>query len=341
MSKAISVSEFAKQVRDGKPAPVYLALGNEPLLFDEVAGFTLELVDETTRDFNFDSYSGDELAVDTIASSVNELPMMAERRVILVKRAESLTPKIQNFLTDYVKNPSEDSVLVMLMEGDIKAKWKQTLVKQVTTIRCETPQRGELLRWILDRANSLSLTIADEALSLMTESREVRLIDLAGELEKASLLLGEGGTLSLDVLQTIWGMEPEVNIWTFFDRVVSGRMPDVWREFKYLETEFEKDSRQAGFILSQVGRRFRLVAKEREYDMRRVSPGSRSWSGKTETTWRMMSRQVKSMPLDAAQRGIDSLRQLDRERKTTSKKAGRMFERFMVEHSQRCEKASR
>ncbi len=338
MSKAVQVHDFAKQVAAGKPAPVYLALGNEPLLLDETARLTMQLVDEATRDFNFDSYHGDDITVDVLASSLNELPMMAERRVILVKRAEELAPKIQNYLLEYTKNPSEDTVLVLLMEGDAKLKWKQKLSRQVTVIRCETPQKRELERWLQQRAAEMELTIEPDAMALMTESREIRLIDLAGELEKASLLLGESGLLTLEVLQQIWGLEPDLNIWAFFDRAAGGRLPDAWRDFKLTETEFEKDSRQAGFIMGQVSRRLRLAAKEREYDRQKIPSAQRTWSGNTANTWRMMSQPVKTMSLEVAQGGLEDLRIMDLERKSTSKKPGRMFERFLVKQAQRSRK---
>ena len=37
-------------------------------------------------------------------------------------------------------------------------------------------------------------------------------VDLAGEIEKAALLAGDQGEITLDIIQKVWGIESEINI---------------------------------------------------------------------------------------------------------------------------------
>lgn len=330
MSKtAITCRQFRETIEKGKLGPVCLAIGNEPLLLDEVETAAHELlVEESTRDFNLDLFHGDDLDLQRLASALGALPMMAERRVIIVKRAESLTSSVQNYLIEYVRNPVPSSVLILLLQSDAKKKWVDKLAEQSKVIRCDTPRGKEREKWIRAKVDELGATIDDDALDLISEGRNIRLIEIAGELEKAVLLAGENGRVSREVVQRVWGIEPEVNIWSFFDRVASGQRCEALRDLNRLQASLDRD-RGAGFILAQVGKRLRLAIKEREYDSKHVPSAKRTWSGNTRRQWNMASDELKSLPQKVAEKALERLLQLDRERKTRAFDTFRLIERLI------------
>ncbi len=329
MDGSIRVDQFAEHASGQDAAPVYLAVGGEPLLLDEVVRIAREeLVDPATRDFNLDVFYGDDIDSQRLAASLSSMPMMADRRVVLIRRAQSLPPSLQTYVTDYIERPVAGSLLLLAFEGEGKAKWVQKLAPKVVVIPCETPRRGELRRWVKGRAEALGIHLADEAMDLVTEGRGLRLIEIAGELEKAALLAGEGGEVGVEVLQQVWGLEPEINIWRFFDHVASGRRLVALREFDRLRESFDKDQ-TAGFILSQIARVWRTAEKEREYDNRRVPPAKRLWSGNTRRQWQFASPHLKSLPLGVARRSLERLLDLDRNRKTRTTEASVLFARLI------------
>lgn len=327
MSAKISVQQFKSQLESGKTQGVYLCLGGEPLLMDQVNKLAIDLTDEMTRDFNLDQFHGDHLDAQNFAASLGALPMMAEKRTILVKRADSVSTTIKNYLNDYIKNPVPSSILVLMFDGDGKAAWIQKLSKSLTVIDCSSLKGAALRKWIIDSAKELNIQVSAEALDLITENRNVRLIDIAGELLKASLLLDEGGELDLITLQQVWGIEADVNIWSFFDHVASGKRLQALRELALMRESMEKDS--GGFVFSQVSRRWRLVRKEKEYDRRKVAFASRKWSGNTKRQWQMASSDLKALPMEVAEKELIRMTNLDRDRKSKSMDAILAFERLI------------
>jgi DNA polymerase-3 subunit delta len=323
----ISVQQFKSQLDSGQPNSVYLCLGGEPLLLDQVSKLAVELTDEMTRDFNLDQFHGDKLDAQSLAASLGALPMMSETRTILVKRADSISTTVKNYLNDYVKNPVPSSVLILMVDGDGKAAWIQKLSKASVVIDCSSLKGAALRKWIKDTAKGLNITVSEEALDLITENRNVRLIDVAGELLKASLLLDEGGELDMVTLQHVWGIETEVNIWSFFDHVASGKRLEALRELALMRESMEKDS--GGFVYSQVARRWRLVRKEKEYDRRKVAFAGRKWSGNTKRQWQMASSDLKALPQDVAEKELDRMLNFDRDRKSKSMDAILAFERLI------------
>ncbi len=74
--------------RDGTPLPVYGVWG-DAWLQDRVVSSLVEAgIGEGERDFNFDSLDGEGAKVSDILAAVGNLPFLADRRVVLVKRAE-------------------------------------------------------------------------------------------------------------------------------------------------------------------------------------------------------------------------------------------------------------
>lgn len=327
MATAIPVFQFRKAVKAGKLAPIYAATGGEPLLLDEVLSAARDAVDEATRDFNLDVFYGDDVDASSLASALAALPMMAERRSVLVKRAESLTPTVQNYLLEYAKHPVESTLLVLLFEAESKKAWIQKLLKEAVEISCKTPSGKSLRDWVTASAERLRVSVSPEALEMMTEGRNLRLIDLAAELEKAALLIEEGGEIDLGVIQQVWGIEPEVDIWTFFDRVASGQRLPALRDLDVMRESMEKDA--SGFVFSQVARRWRLAWKEKGYDLRRVPFAAREWSGNTKWQWQKASAQLKSLPQPVSEHALERMLDLDRTRKTQSLDDVLAFERLL------------
>lgn len=326
---SITIAELKKKIKSGDIAPIYIAQGDEPYLLDEVADLIeTKLVDESTRDFNFDQFHGDDLQSEHLASSLTGIPMMAERRVVIIRKAEKLAPTIQKYLDSYMKSPSPDTCLLMLYEGDQKKAWIKKALKTSVTIRCNTPDKRGLRAWINSYAKKIKLNIHPDALDMMLEERKPKLIDVAAELEKASLLLDEDGELTLPVLQQVWGIQSEVDIWQFFNEVASGKRLAALNSFNDIREEFPKE-KTAGFTLSQVSRKLRLVLKEKEYNRRQVPPYDRVWSGNTKNQWRFAPDELKRLDSHTAELALLKLHNLDKLRKTRAFDATLLFEQFI------------
>ncbi|MDP8205853.1 MAG: DNA polymerase III subunit delta [Candidatus Electryonea clarkiae] len=331
MGRAIDLKKFQTEIEKDSTSPVYFAYGNEPFLLDEVGRIARsQIIQDDSAEFNVDVFYGDDLSPQALSSALNALPMMSEKRVVVVKHAETLSPSSQKYLLEYLENPSLETVLFLLVEGTGKSAWHKKMVAGSVVIDCNTPKGRKLESWIIKLAEEKNVRIEDEALMMFTEGRDVRLIELSSELEKASLLAGESKVVTLDILQQVWGIESEVNIWKFFDRAASGRRRDSLRDFTFLSSDFEKDKdNRAGFTLSQISRKLRTAWKEQIYDRSRTPYSNRIWTGNTERQWKMASGHLKSMPSAVAVKSLGRIRVLDRLRKSRAFSASSLFIRLI------------
>lgn len=104
-AKSLTAEDLVRDVRAGRVSPVYYLMGAEEYYINEISEFlTNTLLKPEERDFNLDIVYG----ADTNAAQIVELaqayPMMADRRVVLVREAQSLSSL--DALEHYLKHPA-------------------------------------------------------------------------------------------------------------------------------------------------------------------------------------------------------------------------------------------
>ena len=181
-------------VRNGTFAPVYLLMGTEPyypdMVCDEIIKYALS---DSERDFNQSIYYGLDTDAGSIASDARSYPMMAERRLVVLKEAQSM--KTRENLGAYAAEPMESTVLVILMHG-ASADKRKALYKNVSkngvVLESDSLRDYEMPQWITAFYKSKGLDIDPDAASLLAESAGTELDRIAVETEKLQKNLPEG-----------------------------------------------------------------------------------------------------------------------------------------------------
>ena len=89
---SIAAEVFAQQIRKRTPAPVYVIIGDDDQEKSFLAQLASDLVDEELRAFNVERMYGTDrtTTAEAIVEAARVLPMLGDRRVIVVLRAEAL-----------------------------------------------------------------------------------------------------------------------------------------------------------------------------------------------------------------------------------------------------------
>ncbi|MBC8019009.1 MAG: DNA polymerase III subunit delta, partial [Verrucomicrobia bacterium] len=105
--------EFETLLKKGTIPPVCYLYGEESFLLDRTARSLLDrAIDPSLKDFNFNVFYGNESKGVDIVDAAQTLPMFAEHRAVLVKRAESLTAAACEALLSYIHNPATSTCLI-------------------------------------------------------------------------------------------------------------------------------------------------------------------------------------------------------------------------------------
>ena len=213
----LALSRLRTSLKTGAPAPAYYIHGSEGILKDEAVALILDRVlDAGTRDFNLDILSAQKLDPGELPAACATLPMMAERRVVVLRDVEAWKRKSKGKLpaVEYLKRPMTETVLVMVQGGDDEPD--EELAGQSVSIECTAPTGDQLEAW-------LDVRLASHGVTLTAEAREHLVRATGGDL---GLLTAE--TQKLSGLETTGAIEAKTVAALVGIRF--GETADDWRD---------------------------------------------------------------------------------------------------------------
>ncbi len=174
-------------------APVYLFTGEELYFADRA----LALITEKTlagapRDFNLDVFYGKDSKAAEVAAQASTLPMMADKRLVILKEADKL--RDLSALKEYLKSPSPDCVLILLAMGADRAKERtlsDMLPDGAVFAHFWRPRDYELPDIVQKLVRTSGFTIDRGAVSYLSETLSGNIALIEAELNKVFNLIGE------------------------------------------------------------------------------------------------------------------------------------------------------
>lgn len=158
---------------------------------DAVAQLVNASVEPATKDFNLSFVNGQDISSEELGSLAGTPPMMANRRVIVVRDVTGLKKDARKTLDTILEKPSSDVTLILVAAAGAKAD--KALEKSATPLNFELLSQERLPKWITYQAKGMhNVEILPEAAELLLTAVGNDLYLLDAELSKlASFTNGE------------------------------------------------------------------------------------------------------------------------------------------------------
>jgi DNA polymerase III delta subunit len=261
-----SAAAVRQQIAQGKPDPVYLIVGDDEAEMSRLAADISALVDDALRAFNSERlYVGDKgVSPLAIVEAARMLPMMADRRVVVVLRGERmLKPKRRgrqaaeseavadgaepagelDVLEAYLRDPVPESTLVLLASDvDRTRKIYKTLQKHATIVECYGLKPGRDvkvdLRDVARTADQLvrqavvqaGQQIDPRAAKLVAERAGTDISRLRGDIERLLLYTSGSPKISLDDARQVVSAETAQDDWAVTNAIQRRDAPEALRQ---------------------------------------------------------------------------------------------------------------
>lgn len=205
-------------IKDHSFAPAYYFHGEDDYLKDEELKRLLEAaVDPATRDFNFEQLRGGDLDAETLGSLVGTPPMMADRRVVVIRDVPSLKKDARAMLDSYLKNPAPDVLLILVAPAG--AKEDKGLAGKTTAVEFAPLSGSRIPKWIVYYVeHDLKTSITDAAVRLLQEAVGTELAQLRIELDKV-INFTVGGPIDEAAIAAVVGVRPGETMGDFLNAV--------------------------------------------------------------------------------------------------------------------------
>ena len=177
-------------------------------------------VDPALRAFNLDIFRGEDMDVADAVSRATAFPMMASRRVVVVKRVERLRDTDARTLVTLIDKPVDSTVLIVTADKlDGRKKLSVALRKNAVAIEFKLPYERELPEWIRRRAAAVNKQIEPDAAHLLHLGVGPSPGELASEIEKLSIYANERDTITRDDVIQVAGGSRSATVFELADAV--------------------------------------------------------------------------------------------------------------------------
>ena len=182
----MTYEDIAKDIKNGKFAPVYLLMGEEDYYIDRISDYIVEkALDENEKEFNLTIMYGLDTDMASVVNNAKRYPMMSEHQVVVVKEAQNL--RSWEELSFYMQKPLTSTILVFCYKHgtlDRRKKIVAEIEKNGVVFESKKLKENLLPGFITTYMKRRKMEIDDTAAQLMAEFVGNDLNRLAGELDK-------------------------------------------------------------------------------------------------------------------------------------------------------------
>lgn len=258
-------SSVRASVLNREPAPVYLLLGDDEAEISQMIAELTSLVEDELRAFNVERLYASEKGVTaaSIVEAARMLPMMSDRRVVVVLRGERLLkPKrrgrVEEIESDdeepagdadpliqYLQRPEPSTTLVIAAADVDKTRklWKSGFQKHATIVESwglkgEKDPRFLDLRAIARRAEQLVRQAATEAgqqiepqaARLVAERAGADIVRLRGDMDRLLLYAAGKPKITLADAKEVVSAESSQDDWAVTNAIQQGNAAEALRQ---------------------------------------------------------------------------------------------------------------
>lgn len=224
----MSVNTALKTLRDtlkrGSFDGAYYVCGEDDFQKDDAVKQIVEAaVEPSMRDFNMEVLRAQEVDPKALDVALSALPMLADRRIVVLRDAGALKKDARKVLDKYLSKPSPDVLLLMVEASG--GKTDKELAARATPLEFQFLTADRIPRWISHYASThFHKQISPEAADLLQSAVGTDLNLLVSELDKLASY-SNGRDIEESDVSAIVGVRRGETMADFLDAVASRNLP--------------------------------------------------------------------------------------------------------------------
>jgi len=212
-----------KEIRNKKFEKIYFLHGEEPYFIDVLTKAIQDnALEESERDFNQSILYGKDAEVLSLISELKSYPMMAERRLVILKEAQYFKSIEQ--LESYLENPANSTIFVICYKYktfDARKKTLKNALKNGVVFKSEKVKEYQLAEWIQQYIKTTGYELNSKACMLLIESLGNDLGRIVKELEKLAILIEKGTIINENHIEENIGISKDYNVFELTNAVAN------------------------------------------------------------------------------------------------------------------------
>lgn len=289
-----------KELQQGRIRPAYLFTGKEDFLAEVgVKELTTQLLSDDERELNLNVFYGRD--ADRLPDALMSPPVFAARRVVVVRHAQDLSPKQLEGVVQYLKKPPADGCLILWAgELDKRKQFHKRTDGLLEPVNCSKLKDPDLSRWMVEYTSAQNKKLDDDAIVRLATLDWPGLRELANELDRLMLLVGEKQQITIEDVEELGGGSFAFERWALGDAVGAGDLAKALQTVDNLQTWTIKGTQ----IINDLFRLLRQLWLVRYHIDKRTTDEAKKTLGLKDFVFGKLLRQAQRCPQSAFEDAI-------------------------------------
>ena len=246
-----------KSLETQKFSPLYFFFGEEPYLVAQAVNYLkVCALHGGAADFNFSSYYAADAELSNVCDEVETLPMMAPRRVVILREVQDLTEKEWETLEPLFQSPVETSTFILVgSKIDKRKRIMKLLLEQASYVEFKRPYENQIPGWIRHICKGHGLEISDEALGLLHRLAGNHLAEIESEVKKLKDYLNDRTDIQIEDVAQCVSQKREESVFELTEQIAS---QDRIGSLTQLVRLLDQGQSEMG-IVALIARHFRIL----------------------------------------------------------------------------------
>jgi DNA polymerase-3 subunit delta len=262
----MNYSQLIKQLNAGTADPVYLIMGDQEYLSQQIKNAFTSIIPDSERSMNIGSYDMEDTTISAAVEDAISVPFFGERRLVMINRPYFLTgmrtkskidQNIDDFL-EYLKHPEKSTVMVIFApydKLDSRKKITKALKKVAVTVEIGSLREREIKQLVTDKITSEGFKINQDALDRMVELTGGKLTSMMSDLPKLFLYNNDTKVIDIDSVNGLVSRSMEQNVFDLVNSVLKKNAKQSMDIYHQLLLENDEPIRINAVLIQQ----FRLL----------------------------------------------------------------------------------
>ncbi|GAA3198018.1 DNA polymerase III subunit delta [Lentilactobacillus kefiri] len=262
----MNYSQLIKQLNAGTADPVYLIMGDQEYLSQQIKNAFTNIIPDSERSMNIGSYDMEDTTISAAVEDAISVPFFGERRLVMINRPYFLTgmrtkskidQNIDDFL-EYLKHPEKSTVMVIFApydKLDSRKKITKALKKVAVTVEIGSLREREIKQLVTDKITSEGFKINQDALDRMVELTGGKLTSMMSDLPKLFLYNNDTKVIDIDSVNGLVSRSMEQNVFDLVNSVLKKNAKQSMDIYHQLLLENDEPIRINAVLIQQ----FRLL----------------------------------------------------------------------------------
>jgi DNA polymerase-3 subunit delta len=259
----LSTAALRAQIASRGLAPIYVLTGPDDQEKSAIASLFGDLIEPELRAFNVERFYGSEAKPRDIVEAARTLPMMADRRIVVVLQADRMLnprrrgadeseeePGDVEALVEYVNNPNPHATLVLvlgpadpvqpgrkghdLLPLNGTARITKALARSAQVVECgQFSSEREVQAWLTARAKEAGLTVDTAAAQQLVDLAQGDPSRFRAAVDRVLMFAAGDGRVTEDhVERAVVAHEISTDDWALVRALERGQAADALRELR-------------------------------------------------------------------------------------------------------------